>query len=432
MTSLETVAPGRLAVRRLPRPRLRRLPAVRGGFAVLAATLLWHGSNFAFNSVAARMLGPSGYSELAATVALLYVASPVLVSIQTMTSRTVTSLRAAGGTGGATVFRGYRNRLLLAGLIATVVAFAISDSSAHLLHVHSGLAIAIVVLGLSVSLLTHCQRGVLQGEQQFKRYALSTSSEAIAKVIGAVLILGFVRRDVDGAVAAIPLAAVFTLAVNGFLLRPLAGKSETRSERVRMTGGQPVATILTFAFLAVLLSADVIAAKRFLPSHEAGLYAAVSLCGKTTFFVTSFVSILLFPTFTARREAGQGSRRLLAWSLAGVLATAWAIAALYFVAPEVVVDPLFGSQYSAADAYVGWIGLAFGCYGVMYLSAMYLLAAGRRIGGAILAVVVGLQLAALLVEHRSVAAIVTVQLVVLALGATTLALVALIQRDGAS
>ena len=175
-----------------------------------------------------------------------------------------------------------------------------------------------------------------------------------------------------------------------------------------------------------------IAAKRFLPSHEAGLYAAVSLCGKTTFFVTSFVSILLFPTFTARREAGEGSRRLLAWSLAGVLATAWAIAALYFVAPEVVVDPLFGSQYSAADAYVGWIGLAFGCYGVMYLSAMYLLAAGRRIGGAILAVVVGLQLAALLVEHRSVAAIVTVQLVVLALGATTLALAALIQRDGAS
>ena len=68
----------------------------------------------------------------------------------------------------------------------------------------------------------------------------------------------------------------------------------------------------------------------------------------------------------------------------------------------------------------------------MYLSAMYLLAAGRRIGGAILAVVVGLQLAALLVEHRSVAAIVTVQLVVLALGAATLALVALRQRDGAT
>ena len=299
-------APGRLAVRRC---RTRSAPATTCCAEVCSSSSRRPAlarSNFAFNSVTARLLGPSGYSELAATVALLYVASPVLVSIQTMTSRTVTSLRAAGGDGGAMVFRGYRNRLLLAGLIATVVAFAISDSSAHLLHVHSGLAIAIVVLGLSVSLLTHCQRGVLQGEQQFKRFALSTSSEAIAKVIGAVLILGFVRRDVDGAVAAIPLAAVFTLAVNGFLLRPLARKSETRSERVRMTGGQPVSTILTFAFLAVLLSADVIAAKRFLPSHEAGLYAAVSLCGKTTFFVTSFVSILLFPMFTARREAGKG------------------------------------------------------------------------------------------------------------------------------
>ena len=229
-----------------------------------------------------------------------------------------------------------------------------------------------------------------------------------------------------------PLAAVFTLAVNGLLLRPVVSKTNVKSERVRMTGGQPVSTILTFAFLAVLLSADVIAAKRFLPSHDAGLYAAVSLCGKTTFFVTSFVSILLFPTFTARRESGKGSRRLLIWSLAGVLATAWTMAALYFVAPEVVVDPLFGSQYSAADAYVGWIGLAFGCYGVMYLSAMYLLAAGRRIGGAVLAVVVVLQLAALLAEHRSVAAIVTVQLVVLAFGAATLALVALLQRDDAT
>jgi O-antigen/teichoic acid export membrane protein len=397
-----------------------RSGAAHAGIAVLAATLVWHLSNFLFNSVSARLLGPSGYSELAATMAVLYVASPALLSVQTMTSRTFTLLVAAGGrrAAGGYLRRTLRKLAFVAGAIA-VLAFLVGDAGGRLLNVDSDHAVSIAVVGLSISLLTHCQRGALQGGDLLGRFALSTATEAVTKVVGAAVLLVVAGRTVDAAVAAVPLAALCTLIVNSFLVRPFAG-TPTGAHAPAIPPRRPAATLLTFVGLAVLLSADVVVAKQFLPSYDAGVYAAVSLCGKTVFFATSAASTILFPRFSAG-----ASRRLLAAGLGIVAGASTVVSLLYFVAPDVIVRPLLGSAFDAAAPYVGWIGVAFGCYGVLYLSALYMLARGRRAGAGAIVVATLLQTSSLALIHGSIGAIVAVQVFVLAAAAAGVAALAL-------
>lgn len=402
-----------------PRRSLRvHLPYVRSGGIVLAAMLVWNASNFGFNSVAARLLGPSGYSELAATVALLYVASPVLISIQTLTSRAATALTVAGAEGDVgQMVRAATRRLTVVACLIAGAALAVSPLLRDLLRLSSGVPVAIVVAGLALSLLTHCQRGALQGTERFGRFATSTVVEGLAKVVGAAAILLLVDRSVDGAAAAIPLAAACALVANRALLRALpSGRAEEHSPASPVERSS-AATLLTFILLALLLSADVFAARRFLPGHEAGLYAAVSLCGKVAYFATSAIPVFLFPSFSARRDRGGSGRRLLAAGIAVVVAVCCLIAAVYALAPRLILDPLFGSRYAGASGYLGQIAIAFGAYAVTYLSATYLVACRSKAGAVILAVVAAVQVIALLLAHSSVASIVHVQMVVLGIAA---------------
>jgi O-antigen/teichoic acid export membrane protein len=401
-----------------------RRSVVRGGSLLIAATLLWHASNFAFNAVAARLLGPRGYSELAAAVVLLYVASPVLVSVQTIASRATTALNVRGRTPEIRpALAAYLRRVAFVAVLLSGALTLASSGIARFLRLDSGVPIAIVGVGLCLSLLTHCQRGVFQGAQRFDRFAASAAVEAAAKVIGAVALLA-VWRSVDSAVAAIPLAAACGLAVNTLLLRFLP-TSRRSSQPIALPGAgyQSAAALVTFVVLALLLSADILAAKRYLPPSTAGIYAAVSLCGKVVYFATSAASLLLFPHFSERHEQKRDGRKILAGSLGVVAVLSGILVVLYFLVPEVVVIPLYGAGYRAAEPYLGRIAIAFALYALAYLAATYLLARRSWLGAAALSVAALIQLAALYSFHGSISEVVTVQIVVL--GATAIALVTL-------
>ena len=408
---------GRLAVRR---------SLLRGGTLVLGSTLVWHASNFAFNSVTAHLLGPADYSELAAVVALLYLASPLLVSLQAMASGAATSFTVAGETGRIRGALSYHlRRLAFAGLLAGGAIALASTAIARFLRVDSGLPIAILGAGLCLSLLTHCQRGVLQGTMRFGRYSLSTLTEAVVKIVAAVVLVAAVSTTVEAAVASVALAACVAFVVNALLLRFLPAGPRARVETpvlARYRGP----TLATFVLLSALLSADVLAANRYLPAVAAGVYASVSLSGKIVFFATSALSLVLFPHFTERRERGLDARRELAAATGAVSLCSVALAGVYFLVPGAVVRPLFGAGFAGAEPYLGWIALAFGFYAVAYLSATYLLANGRWAGAAALAVAVLGQLAGLYTFHDTVGHVVAVQVVVL--GGAAAALLALALR----
>jgi O-antigen/teichoic acid export membrane protein len=400
--------------------RLTKNTFVRGGVLVLGSTLAWHLSNFAFNSVSARILGPSSYGTLAAVVAMLYVASPLFVSVQTVASRITTKLASRGEWSRLSgLARYYALRLAVVGLALAAVVALSSSAIATFLRVPSPTPIAFAAVALVFASVTHLQRGLLQGSMRFERYALATLAETGAKIATALVLLLWVWHSVDAAVLAIVLGSLFGLIANIFLLRflpPAHGQFEPIPHPVRYS----LLTLSCLLFMALLLSVDVLAAKRYLDPHSAGLYAAVSLSGKIVFFGASALVLYLFPIFSDRREQGLDARGALGGALCLLSAGSVAVLAIYFLVPQIVVGPLFGPGYQDAATYIGPAGAAFIACAVVYLTSMYLLSQENWTASPVLAATVVADVCGLYTFHASITQLIAVQGVVFATSALLL------------
>jgi len=350
------------------------LPFLRAGAPVFAATLLWQLSNFVFNAAGARLLGPATYGSLAAAVGLLYLVNPLLITIQTVASRETTAYITAGRTAELrAAIRFYGIRLAAAGGVVCLALCACSPWIARFLKIDTPGPVIVLALALPIWCIALLQRGVFQGSQRFGRLAISTTVEALAKIVSAIALLSLFWRGATGGMLAVVIGAACALVVGALMLNYLPYSELRRAPSVHPTRYSAV-TLATLVLLAVLLSTDTLAAKHYMSPTTAGLYAGVSICGKIVYFVTSVLSIYLFPLFSAHHDRGHDARRRLGMALAIVLGGALVIAAVFSLEPQLVVTPLLGGKFAAAGPYVGLAGIAFGLYGCVYLSAMYLLA----------------------------------------------------------
>jgi O-antigen/teichoic acid export membrane protein len=370
-----------------PRPLVgaRRWDALRavarGGSFVLGATLLWNLSNFAFNAVGARALGPSGYGQLAAVVALLYVVSPLLYALQATASGTAARLTSTDRDGDVRP-QLRRQAWRAAGWTAFVVAVAAlaAGQIAHALRLSSSIPVLLLFASMPLAAIVNLQRGAMQGIGHFERYAASTTIEAGAKIIlaGALLLLW---PHVESAVLATAAALGCAALAHTRLLGVLPAAAPTGQEGLA-AGRNGALALACLVLLAVLLSGDVIAARHGMGSHASGVYAAVSLAGKIVFFATSGLTWVLFPMLSARDERGEDGRKLLLGAVTGVTIVAAVVAGIEWIAPSLVIIPLAGHGYEAAGPWLAPAACAFAPYAVAYVLGMGL-AARRRTSAAI-------------------------------------------------
>ncbi|MCI4355400.1 MAG: hypothetical protein L3K06_08570, partial [Thermoplasmata archaeon] len=115
-----TRAPGRSAASRLT-------PVVGGASVVFAGAAVGQVAGFVFNAVGAHALGPTHYGTLAASIALLSLASPLFTAVQTVASRETTSLVSRGELSALpTLLRRYGVRAVTGALVLGVLVAAAS------------------------------------------------------------------------------------------------------------------------------------------------------------------------------------------------------------------------------------------------------------------------------------------------------------------
>ena len=408
--------------------RLARMPFVRAGAPVFAATLLWQLSNFVFNAAGARLLGPASYGSLAAAVGLLYLVNPLLITIQTVASRETTSYISGGRLSelrGAMWFYGWR--LAAAGAAVFVALAAASPWISGFLKIDTTGPIIVLAAALPIWCIALLQRGIFQGSQRFGRLAISTAVEAMAKIASAIALLTLFWRGATGGMLAVVVGAASALLVGALMLRYLPYSEVRHVPRVH-PARYTVITLATLVLLAVLLSTDTLAAKHYMSAETAGLYAGVSICGKIVYFVTSVLSIYLFPLFSAQHDRGQDARKRLGFALAAILGGTFIIAGIFTVAPQLVVTPLLGEKFAAAGQFVGLAGIAFGLYGCVYLCAMYLLAQRQAAVIAVLGVAAVALIVGVYASHSTIAQLLHVLIATFALTAGTLGMWAMLRK----
>lgn len=413
--------------------RVRAHHLLTGATFVFASTSIWQLAGFVFNAVGAHSLGPVRFGVLSATVGFLALVAPLMMAMQAMASREVTSIERRGDPAelAATIWHyGVRVGLgtLALGLLLAVSAGPLS----RLFHLGSPWGVRLAAVCVALYLPSHFLSGILQGKERFERFALQTVLEALAKILFAALLLGLFWPTPDGGMAALALSAAAGLAVNVSLVRTYAPRMPRLVAPVRISPGYSLTALATFGLLALLLSADVLVGKHYLPARAAGLYAGLSLAGKIVFFATSALSIVVFPVFSRHQDAGSLGTRSLGAALGAALTIIAATVGVLAVAPRLVVATLLGAKYASVASFVPWMGVAFGAYAVAYLLATYLLA--RRRWGVVVALAVALavQLGGFFAFHGSIHQMVVVECTAFATAIAGCGVVAVVDRRRSS
>ncbi len=406
----------------------RRSRLVAGGLAVVVGTAAFQLANFLTNAVAARALGPESYADLAAVIGLVYLTSPLFISLQTVASRvTTTSIAEGQGRKVRGLLAYYATRVTAVVVLLGGVLAVGSGLVARALQIPSALPIALLSIVFACSAVTHLQRGVLQGARRFGQFGASSAIEGWMKLVTVVVLLRFLTASPS---------IVITALIAGGLVAAVANWSMLRSMPPSEYGVLPdthpfllsAKTLGTLLLLALMLSVDVIAANRYLADTTAGIYAALSLTAKTVFFATAALTTFAFPIFSERHDLGQDARSLLVWILGVDVAIVVCATVGLSAFPTVFLGALFGERFLAATPYVPFAAVGFGLYAILHACSMYLLSQGRTVAIVVLGGCALAQLACLRAFHDSIPVLLTVQGAVFGVGALTLLAVALIER----
>ncbi len=290
---------------------------------------------YAFTLVAARRLGPTEYSAVAALMGVVLVANVIALGVQATTARRV-ALAGPDRDAGPLLAAGNRAALVLA-----TVTLLLSPVAAVVFRLESWTTAAPVAVTAGALTVTGVRLGLAQGRRQWGRFAaLSAASGAGRVVVGGATL--WLWPSAVGAMAGVALGAVVPVAVGALLVADPTAASSHRASLVDIVREVLHDSHLLLAFFA-LTQVDVFAARARLPTGDAGLYASGLILTKAVLFLPTFVTVLAYPVLARRGHHRHVHHR-------GLLI----IAAIGFVAVcGVLALPGLGLAFVGGPAYAG-------------------------------------------------------------------------------
>lgn len=367
---------------------------------------------FIFHARVSRLLGVTDYGALYALMALLPLAGVPAAALATVVTKLAAELHALDDRAGiGALIRALTRALGLTALVTAAAGILLQIPISAFLNVHRDAVVATgVVIGVTIAL--PALRAVLQGVEDFSRYALSWAAEAVLKMVLGIsfALLGW---GVTGALAGYAIgggiAAVYTcLALRGKGASPPRGDVKLDLRRLLHTTGGALVLIATFTALSY---GDSLIVKHFMSAADAGLYAAVSLSGKVMLYLTSFIPLVLLPKVANRATTGgQPAPILRAALIMWAALTAVALIPFYF-APGVLVRTLVGAKFEPAASLLFPYALAMALLGVMNVIASYKIALHRFDFTYPFAALTIAELGTIAVYHPSLQAVIRVLLI---------------------
>ncbi|OGG29963.1 hypothetical protein A2971_04390 [Candidatus Gottesmanbacteria bacterium RIFCSPLOWO2_01_FULL_46_21] len=320
-------------------------PVLSPAVLLIAASVLGNLLNFVYNAYLGRKLSLEDFGVIGLIGSLLY-AAQIAFSAVSMTVTHKSAYLMGRYDGPATEFwKTVRHKALVVSLFATGIWIGGIPVISTVLHLNSLAPIVLFTPVVMVGLLASVDGGYLSGSQQFTLVSVVLITEAISKLVFAIL---GVETGISLLVyAAIPLSIVCSFAVVRWLSVRFSSQDQKRVVDPK-DGGFPrrffASTILIRSSSAAFLGLDFLMVRLFVTPIEAGQYALLSLSGKMIFFFGSLFSQFIVPLVSRRvGEGGKGKRQFRI--LLGLTMIASGIGVLAFGVYGYITAPLlFGER----------------------------------------------------------------------------------------
>jgi len=375
----------------------------------MASAFIVNGGNYLYNLGLGRVLGPSAFADAAILITLMLVLSFIAMTFQLAVAKFTAAFDA---TKQQVLLKRIYKQASAFGVIlgAGIVIFA--RQLQLLFQTESWVMFTIFGLAVPVYFIMSVNRGSLQGKQSFIALSITYQLEMVCR-----LALTFVFLLIFKVSSSIAVSSAIAISFVAGVV-PFKKYGAKRLVRNVLSRADKKAILQFFILTAcyeltqiICNNSDILLVKHYFPSYEAGLYASLALIGRVVYFVTWMFVMLLLPKVVAGRKEGKNSVPILMKYVGYITALASAIVAFTFLFPSLAVQLLFGEQYMAIAALLGWYALATSFFALSNIFAYYFLSLDHYKPIVIAAVFGVLQLVLMIVFHDSLYQVVIAQVV---------------------
>ncbi len=384
---------------------------LRHGGYLFAATALSSAGVYGFHLYASRRLGVAHYGSLASLLAAVAFVGAISTVGTTVVARLAAGFHASGETGRLRRLSDVLLWTCFAGLVGWgILALILCPQLSAFLHVTGPAAILLMAFLAAFTAFAAVVRGVLQGTQHFQEFSISYVIENFGRAtLGAAGILGGlgIVGALAGQLTACTASAAYTALAVRRAFKSVPQELSLGVSMIVKTGGQ---ISLAYFGLGALAYVDIVLAKHYLPSRQAGLYSAATLPGRGVSMIIAFLAPVILPKAAARTALRRSGGSLLFAGIAGAAAFATVPLVLFYLMPRQIVEAIGGVAYGAASPLVLPYGVAVTMLAFANIAGSYRIGIDRNEFALPLLLLVVAEIASIAFVHHSALQIVSVVL----------------------
>lgn len=310
--------------------------------------------NYLNHLIMGRLLGPPIYGELEALISLSGLLGVIPGSISLVVIKYVSAAQNEEEINN--LISWMRSKVFQFSLIFFILIIILSPIIKSFLHIEKMIYIILIAIITFFSIPTLLNRSILQGLLKFKEMIISVLIEnGIKFVVGVILVYSGYR--VGGAMAGFTLAAIVGWYLTNIYLVDRIRKKTKLPPKIKSMIWYTIPVIIQSIALTSFYSSDLVLVKHFFPSHDAGIYAALSTLGKIILFGSGPIGAVMFPLVSQRYSRGYEYRKIFIYSFLATLVFAIFVVIIYWLFPQFAINLLFGSAYLEATNFLVWFGI---------------------------------------------------------------------------
>lgn len=342
------------------------------------SAVLWTGmmaanvSNYLFHLLMGRFLGPTDYGILASLIALYYIIMVPTGTIQIVAAKFAADFKAESSYYKVfSLLKYLSKRLFLIGAGLFIIFILASKPISNFLNIDSVFPVILLGSLFLISYIVPVNRGVLQGLQDFFQLSLNFSIETVFKLVVGIGLV-YAGFKVNGAIFGIAVGVLVAYGISFFPLKFLFQRQYSKVQ-IGHVLRYSVPVFISYMCLTAFYSVDIILAKHFFGSVQAGLYSGLAILGKIVVFASLAIDGVMFPVVAELHKQEKNHAHYLRYSLILVSAISGLIVLAYYIFPNFIIRVLF-PQYLPVAPYLGIFGFAMFLLALSSVFVYYFLA----------------------------------------------------------
>lgn len=347
----------------------------RDGTILFISNLLVNAGNYGINLLLGRWLGPAEFSEVSLLVTFLLMLSFWALAFQLTSAKYIAEYLVENKHNELYNFSNWFKKLsVLVGIGLASLLISLSIFWKEFFQIRSSSVLIIFGLGMPLYLLMSVNRGILQGQNNYRKLALTFQVEMWTRLVGSIILVK-IGYGVNG--------VAWGLTLSIFASWVFSNPSIEKFSTIPFSDQK----IIHFFFIVLFYecsqilinNSDTIVVKHFFSPTDAGLYAALALIGRIVYFGTWTVVTMLFPLVIKLEKEGKDHSKYFLGGLCVVGGIAGIITIACYVMPEVIVNILFGEKYISIAPLLWLYALATALFALVNVFVYYNMSLDKRL-----------------------------------------------------